>query len=520
MRYFLFYLIALNLFWLPVVTTATNCVTQIDIPESECNALVTLFNSTTGAGWYDVFRGNWNVTNTPCSWAGVVCSDGHVIQIDKNANGLDGTLPDLTPLTHLEVLRLGDNQLTGTIDAAKLPASLEELSLSNNQLSGTPDLSALPNLTTVDFKFSLTANKSGQGTVTSSQAGISCGTDCTYVYDFNTVIALTASPAAGSTFVVWSGACSGTGTCQVIMNQVQSVTATFNQLPPNAFALTVNKTGTGNGRVTGNGIDCGSDCSEQYVENTPVTLTAIPSADSTSSTDSTFAGWSGACNGTDVCQVTMTQAQNVTARFTLKTYPLSVSKKGQGVGNITINSIDCGNNCSADYNANTLVTLTAAPAADSLFAGWSGACSGTTPSCQVTMTQAQNVTARFTLKTYPLSVSRKGLGTGNLTGNGIDCGNDCSADYNANTLVTLTAAPATNSLFAGWSGACSGTTLSCQVTMTQAQNVTATFTIKTYRLSVSRKGLGTGNLTGNSIDCGNNCSADYNANTVVVFILN
>jgi len=393
MRYFLFYLIALNLFWLPVVTTATNCVTQIDIPESECNALVEFFNSTTGAGWYDVFRGNWNVTNTPCSWAGVVCSDGHVIQIDKNANGLDGTLPDLTPLTHLEVLRLGDNQLTGTIDAAKLPASLEELSLSNNQLSGTPDLSALPNLTTVDFKFSLTANKSGQGTVTSSQAGISCGTDCSEAYDFNSVITLTASPAAGSTFVVWSGACSGTGTCQVTMNQAQNVTATFTAIK--TYSLSVSRKGLGTGNLTGNSIDCGNNCSADYNANTVVTLTAASAA------DSLFTGWSGACSGTTPsCQVTMTQARNVTATFTPKTYRLSVSRKGLG-------------------------------------AGWSGACSGTTPSCQVAMTQAQNVTATFTIKTYRLSVSRKGLGTGNLTGNSIDCGNNCSADYNANTVVVF-----------------------------------------------------------------------------------
>jgi hypothetical protein len=41
------------------------------------------------------------------------------------------------------------------------------------------------------------------------------------------VVTLTAAPAAGSAFNGWSGACSGTGTCQVTMSQAQAVTATF-----------------------------------------------------------------------------------------------------------------------------------------------------------------------------------------------------------------------------------------------------------------------------------------------------
>lgn len=40
--------------------------------------------------------------------------------------------------------------------------------------------------------------------------------------------------------------------------------------------------------------------------------------------------------------------------------------------------------------------LTAAPASGSAFSGWSGACSGT-GTCSVTMSQAQSVTAKFTL---------------------------------------------------------------------------------------------------------------------------
>src|SRR5207245_5402868 len=58
---------------------------------------------------------------------------------------------------------------------------------------------------------------------------------------------------------------------------------------------------------------------------------------------------------------------------------------------------------------------------------------------------------------------------------GINCGATCSASFASGTSVTLTAVPASGSVFGSWSGAgCSGTG-SCVVTMNAAQSVTATF---------------------------------------------
>ena len=68
----------------------------------------------------------------------------------------------------------------------------------------------------------------GSGTVTSSPAGISCGSTCSGSFTDGTSVTLTASPAAGSTFAGWDGAgCSGTGACTVVMSQAREVTATF-----------------------------------------------------------------------------------------------------------------------------------------------------------------------------------------------------------------------------------------------------------------------------------------------------
>lgn len=78
----------------------------------------------------------------------------------------------------------------------------------------------------------LTVSKSGSGSGTVTGTGISCGSDCSHNHVDGTAVTLTASPDAGSTFTGWtlspSGACSGIGLCNVVMNIARGVTATFN----------------------------------------------------------------------------------------------------------------------------------------------------------------------------------------------------------------------------------------------------------------------------------------------------
>jgi hypothetical protein len=69
---------------------------------------------------------------------------------------------------------------------------------------------------------------SGAGIVTSSPAGIDCGTTCNANFGYSAQITLTAVASSGSVFSGWSGeGCSGTGSCQVSMTQSRTVTATF-----------------------------------------------------------------------------------------------------------------------------------------------------------------------------------------------------------------------------------------------------------------------------------------------------
>src|SRR6185436_17959286 len=80
-------------------------------------------------------------------------------------------------------------------------------------------------------------------------------------------------------------------------------------------------------------------------------------------------------------------------------WPLTVTI-GSGEGTVTADSggiscSDAGGSCSASYDAGTIVTLSAAGRNGQQFSGWSGDCSGSSPSCQVTMSQARHVTATF-----------------------------------------------------------------------------------------------------------------------------
>jgi uncharacterized repeat protein (TIGR01451 family) len=163
--------------------------------------------------------------------------------------------------------------------------------------------------------------------------------------------------------------------------------------------LTVTSSGNGSGTVTVltdlNGISsCRNACTETYVTGSVFTVLETPDA------NSFFTGWGGACTGTGACTVTMDAGKSLTANFVLGEN-LSVAFAGTGSGSITSKdgAINCANsagNCSASYLPGTSVSLTAAPAGTSVFAGWSGACSGTDPNvCNVTMNFVQSVTASF-----------------------------------------------------------------------------------------------------------------------------
>ena len=169
------------------------------------------------------------------------------------------------------------------------------------------------------------------------------------------------------------------------------------------FQLSVTKGGSGSGVVTSTpaGINCGATCSASFENGTSVTLTATADA------GSTFAGWSGACSGTNTtCVVSMTQARAVTATFSTtapNTVLLTVTLGGSGEGVVTSSpaGINCGNTCTASFANGSTVTLTAAPGSNTNFNGWGGDCVGYNTTCVLTMTQAKSVVAYFNYTVTP-----------------------------------------------------------------------------------------------------------------------
>jgi hypothetical protein len=94
------------------------------------------------------------------------------------------------------------------------------------------------------------------------------------------------------------------------------------------------------------------------------------------------------------------------------------------------------------------------------------------PSVAVVTILSDEVAASATLT---VAIGGSANGTVSSAPAGIDCGAVCSAAYPQGTVVTLTATPPAGATFKHWSGGCSGTTTTCNVTLSSSSSVTATF---------------------------------------------
>src|SRR5262249_38516351 len=139
--------------------------------------------------------------------------------------------------------------------------------------------------------------------------------------------------------------------------------------------------------------------------------------------------------------------------------------------------------CTSLFPLGTVVRLDATASPDSVFVGWTGACTGNVL-CEVTITQATAVHATFRgpqVLTLRLVGTEGAAGRVALAPRGGSCEltgaaeHTCSSASFLGTQVTLTATAPPGNVFVGWTG-CTGTN-TCVVTMGSAQSVTATFRI-------------------------------------------
>ncbi len=295
--------------------------------------------SINSASIVQITNGNSSATPAP-----IATDRSFLVWGSDNAAPTTAIMGSLGGGTYSRMARVWQVQETGSITATSLSFNLSGLGLAVNPAAVALLVSADPsfgsatvhsagrsiNGDTITFSqvdlasgayFSLlldgqaaldvTIDQPGSGTVSSTSGGIDCGSDCTELYPYGSVITLTATAAPTATFAGWSGACSGTADCSITIDESNSVTATFTLVN---YSLSVAKTGNGAGTVSSvpGGIDCGSDCTEEYSSGSVITLTA------TATSGSSFAGWGGACSGVagPICMVTVTEAQSVSAEFT------------------------------------------------------------------------------------------------------------------------------------------------------------------------------------------------------------
>ena len=350
---------------------------------------------------------------------------------------------------------------------------------------------------------------SAPGVVTSTPAGISCGTlgnVCDALYLANTTVTLRIDPGMAGRFIGWAGCDVVDGErCLVTMTADRSVTATFRAANSPGLELTV----TGNGQVTGGGLSCraGSGvCAASYSPGEIVALTATPDA------TETFLGWGGSCaafaRATPI-DVEMGASRSCSAQFTgaaggapQVSISLEPAQVGPVIGyvrsapeGLTCGSI--GSDCQQTFARGTAVRLDAV----STDANWefeSFRCAGGIQtagarSLSFDAEQDVNCIAAFASDVERLKVKivsdlfggspGRVISQGTTSPRHLDCDADCDRPFTRDTFVVLRAEADQSHAFANWSG-CDSLSVDpsgalpqlCHVRMNRTRNVAAAFT--------------------------------------------
>lgn len=264
--------------------------------------------------------------------------------------------------------------------------------------------------------------------------------------------------------------------------------------------LTVKKTGKG---IVSGAVDCGLLCAGSTIEfnyGDKTWLTAEPGAGhvfnsySVVNIDDTGKRSPGVCdklydddNGDPSCGFTMTSSKEVTVVF--ESDAVSVWITADPI------AVDKGETSTISWSSENATSCKPLGGDDDV--NWEKATidiSGTFTTkafgasgrayeieCKNDLTSATDSVEISIKEPKKLTVTIVGNGmptTGVVTsddGNGIKCENDCEESYSLNSEVGLTANTKANYIFKGWSGDCVGIDETCELTMDEDKNVTATF---------------------------------------------
>ncbi len=266
-------------------------------------------------------------------------------------------------------------------------------------------------------EYTLTINIDGNGSVSKDSDQ--------EVYEYGTVVELTAVPDTGWSFSHWTGDLTGSENPEEItMNSDKIVNAHFNI---NEYSLTIN--------IEGNGEVIKNPDQESYEYGTVVELTAVPD------TGWSFSHWSGDLTGSENPEyITINEDKEVTANFSINHYTLTIDIDGQGEVNKDPDL--------SSYPYGTIVELTAVPDGAWEFSHWSGDLNSSNNPEYITIDRNKSVTAHFSQNEFTLTV--------NVIGEGTVIKDPNQATYPYGTTVELTAVPETGWIFDYWDGDLTG----------------------------------------------------------------
>ena len=315
--------------------------------------------------------------------------------------------------------------------------------------------------------FAVTLSKEGEGELSIT------GADNLKRVPYGTELAVIAIPAEGYelTSIVADGV-NITATKKIVVTDNLTIKATFAK---KSFAVSLTKEGEGTITATGasnlNSVAYGT---ELMINTTPAEgyeLTALTA------------------NGTDILaskKVTVKEAVEVKATFTKKSFAVSLTKEGEG----TITATGASNLNAVAYG--TELTIVATPATGYELVSITANGTDITATKKVVVTDNMTVTATFSNKTFAVSLTKVGEGTITATG----ASNLNAVAYGTELMINTT--PAEGYELTALTANGTDILASKKVTVKEAVEVKATFTKKSFAVSLTKEGEGTITATGAS----------------------
>ena len=345
----------------------------------------------------------------------------------------------------------------------------------------------------------------GDGSVSTSTGALDCrGAFCSEIFAVNAMPMLTATPAAGNSFVGWGKDCGNTdGTLndqtsiQITADHHLHCTAQFqagpsqNQSPNAAFTWTpevpeVNELVSFDASTSSDPDGTIVSYEWDFEDDNTIDATGV----TTDNTYTTAGDFTVRLRVTDDVGAGAETAHAVTVVAGSSTFTLTFTVTGDGTVSDSDLGIDCPTDCTEAYPADSVATLFATAGMGSELTAWGGDCAfaGNSTGFNLTMDSDKNCTATFgSATTSSLTVTAPigtGLGTVVSDTPGIDCSftqstsvpDPCTADFSSGSFVTLTATPTGGSGFNNWGGDCaSEATPVCTLDMSVDRNVTVSF---------------------------------------------